>query len=346
MRYNLWLLIINQTYRYNMRGFLEYMHCLLAAMLFALPVGLMAQEREVVVVTDTFRLPATFVAPSGSVQKVPCVVMIHGSGPNDRDETVGPNKLFRDLADSLLAHGIASLRYEKRTRAYGAASLPAGREMDYDVEVVDDALSALRLAAQQPEVDGERLFIVGHSLGAMLAPRIAERAPKVAGVVMLAAPARKLTDLLIGQSIFLRNLYEKLPGVPQAALQQLDELQEKARNAQRLGTAQYDEALGLPAGLTPSYLAMDHQYDPVKTALALKQPLMLVQGERDYQVTMVDYALWCTGLMMRTGVTYCTYPKLNHLMREGEGAASPMEYATPKPLPQQLVADLVHFIKP
>ena len=330
----------------GMRSFFDYKQFLLAVLSLMLPLGLMAQEREVVVVTDTFRLPATFVAPSSRVQKVPCVVFIHGSGPNDRDETVGPNKLFRDLADSLAAHGIASLRYEKRTRIYGAASLPAGREMDYDVEVVDDALSALQWAAEQTEVDGSQLFVVGHSLGAMLAPRIAERAPQVAGVVMLAAPARKLTDLLIGQSIFLRNLYEKMPGVPPAALQQLDELQEKARNAQRLGTAEYDETLGLPAGLTPFYLKMDQQYDPVKTAFALKQPLMLVQGERDYQVTMVDYALWCAGLMMRTGVPYCSHPKLNHLMREGEGPAPPTEYATPKPLPQQLVTDLVRFIKP
>lgn len=329
-----------------MRRRFEFKYFLLTVLTLAWPLGLLAQERKVEVVTDTFRLPATFVAPSTTAQKLPCVVFIHGSGPNDRDETVGPNKLFRDLADSLASRGIASLRYEKRTRIYGAASLPAGREMDYDVEVVDDALSALRLAAEQPEVDGSRLFVVGHSLGAMLAPRIAERAPQVAGVVMLAAPARKLTDLLIGQSIFLRNLYEKMPGVPQTALQQLDELQEKARNAQRFGTAEYDEALGLPAGLTPSYLKMDQQYDPVKTAIALKQPLMLVQGERDYQVTMVDYALWCTGLMMRAGVTYCCCPKLNHLMREGEGPASPMEYATPKPLPQQLVTDLVRFIKP
>ena len=329
-----------------MRRRFEFKYFLLTVLTLAWPLGLLAQEREVEVVTDTFRLPATFVARSTTAQKLPCVVFIHGSGPNDRDETVGPNKLFRDLADSLAARGIASLRYEKRTRVYGAASLPVGREMDYDVEVVDDALSALRLAAEQPEVDGSRLFVVGHSLGAMLAPRIAERAPQVAGVVMLAAPARKLTDLLIGQSIFLRNLYEKMPGVPPTALQQLDELQEKARNAQRLGTAAYDEALGLPAGLAPSYLKMDQQYDPVKTAFALKQPLMLVQGERDYQVTMVDYALWCTGLMMRAGVTYCCYPKLTQLMREGEGPARPMEYATPKPLPQQLVTDLVRFIKP
>ena len=74
-------------------------HHLVAILLCALPLGLRAQEREVVVQTDTFRLPATFVAPAGGEGKFPCVVMVHGSGPNDRDETVGPNKLFRDLAD-------------------------------------------------------------------------------------------------------------------------------------------------------------------------------------------------------------------------------------------------------
>ena len=316
----------------------------LIATMLSICSALYGQGREVVVETDTFRLPATFLAPQG-VEKAPCVVLIHGSGPNDRDETVGPNKLFRDLADSLAAHGVASLRYDKRTRCYGAASVPAGRSLDYDVEVVDDALSALRLAAAQPEVDGSRLYVVGHSLGAMLAPRIAEKMPQVAGVVMLAAPARKMTDLLIGQSIFLKNLYEKI-GAPQQMRQRLEELESQARNAQRLGTADYDESVGLPAGLTASYLEMDKAYDPVKTAAALKQPLMLVQGERDYQVTMVDYALWCTGLMMKPGVTYCCYPKLNHLMREGEGPASPVEYATPKPLPRQLILDLVRFIKP
>ena len=210
----------------------------LIATMLSICSALYGQGREVVVETDTFRLPATFLAPQG-VEKAPCVVLIHGSGPNDRDETVGPNKLFRDLADSLAAYGIASLRYDKRTRCYGAASVPAGRSLDYDVEVVDDALSALRLAAAQPEVDGSRLYVVGHSLGAMLAPRIAEKLPQVAGVVMLAAPARKMTDLLIGQSIFLKNLYEKI-GAPQQMRQRLEELESQARNAQRLGTADYD----------------------------------------------------------------------------------------------------------
>lgn len=327
---------------YNISGTLRVWA---AAVLSVLPWVVCGQEREVVVQTDTFRLPATLAVPVGCEgTKVPCVVMVHGSGPNDRDETVGPNKLFRDLAEAFAARGIASLRYEKRTRVYGAASVPQGRKLDYDVEVVDDALSAIRLAAQCPEVDASRIFVLGHSLGAMLAPRIAQRSSEVCGAILLAAPARKLPDLLIGQGLFLQNLYSKMPGVPAAALQQLEEMVELARNAQKLGTPQYDEQKGLPIGLTADYLAMDAAYNPVTVAAQIPHPLMLVQGERDYQVTMVDYALWCSGLMFRQGVIYKTYPLLNHLMREGEGASGPMEYAVAKPLPKQLVDDLVQFI--
>ena len=277
--------------------------------------------------------------------KIPCVVMVHGSGPNDRDETVGPNKLFRDLADSLAAYGIASLRYEKRTRVYGAASLPAGRVLDYDVEVVDDACSALALAAAHEEIDPSQIYLLGHSLGALLAPRIAERYPSVAGAMMLAPPARKLPELMLGQGLYLKQLYGKMVGLPPMMMQQLENLVEQSRNALRWGTPQYDETIGLPKGLTPSYIEADRAYQPVVTACRIATPLLLIQGERDYQVTLVDYAQWCTGLMMRKNVTFRCYPKLNHLMREGEGMGTPMEYATASPLPSYVVQDIIAFVR-
>lgn len=322
-----------------------WLRCSVWMLCLALTTLVAGAEREVVVQTDTFRLPGTLRLPDGVQGKVPCVVMVHGSGPNDRDETIGPNKLFRDLAEGLAAQGIATLRYDKRTKVYGAASLPQGREMDYDVEVVEDAVSAVKLAALRPEVDAGRIVVLGHSLGAMLAPRIAGRVPGVAALVMLAAPARKLPDLMIGQCLYLQNYYGKMPGVPQEALGQLEQLLGQARNAQRMGTPEYDEQVGLPAGLSRAYLEMDKAYSPVGEAAALKQPMMLVQGGRDYQVTLVDYALWCSGLMGRKDVTYKNYPKLNHLMREGEGISGPMEYAVALPTSAELMADIAEFVR-
>ena len=92
------------------------------------------EERALAVETDGFRLPAVLALPKGRLARVPCVVLVHGSGPNDRDETVGPNKPFRDLAWGLAARGIATLRYDKRTRVYGADFVPEGRRMDMDTE--------------------------------------------------------------------------------------------------------------------------------------------------------------------------------------------------------------------
>ncbi len=132
--------------------------------------------------------------------------MVHGSGASDRDETVGANKPFRDLAYGLAERGIAVIRYDKRTKVYGADSAPAGKEITFDEESVDDALSAIKLARSIPTINPERIYILGHSLGGTLAPRIVQRSDKVpAGIILLAGAARPLEDLFISQVKFLAS---------------------------------------------------------------------------------------------------------------------------------------------
>ena len=105
----------------------------------ASPDSLAVVETDTAVVCGTFRLPATLTLPRRAVEegrRVPCVVLVHGSGPHDRDEAIGPNRPFRDLAWGLAARGIATLRYDKRTYVYRASSVPEGRQLDLDVETV------------------------------------------------------------------------------------------------------------------------------------------------------------------------------------------------------------------
>ena len=132
------------------------------------PDSLQVMERDTLVVCDAFRLPATLTLPRRAVEKgrpVPCVVLVHGSGPHDRDETIGPNKPFRDLARGLAARGIATLRYDKRTFVYRADCVPEGRQLDLDVETVDDAVAAVRLARTLPGVAADSVYVLGHSQG-------------------------------------------------------------------------------------------------------------------------------------------------------------------------------------
>ena len=249
--------------------------------------------REATVKNGKVQLPGTLVMPHGATAKrpVPAVVFVHGSGPNDRDETIGPNRLFRDLADSLAAAGIASLRYDKRTYVYRAETAKfSGGKLDYDVETVDDAVAAIDLLRRTAGIDPQRIYVVGHSQGAMLAPHIAARSGKAAGCVMLAAPARTLDVLLREQ---LRHL------APQSGM--------TAAQADSTAESMWHK---LPA----DYRAMASAYNPAAEAAALSVPMLFLQGGNDYQVTSADFSLYQESLRGNPHAHFVFLPEADHLM--------------------------------
>src|ERR1035438_4645996 len=142
------------------------------------------KEREVTVGDGEWKLPGTLTVPVGA-GPFPAVVLVHGSGPNDRDETVGGAKGFQDLGEGLASRGIVVLRYEKRTLQY-RARIASIANFTVQEEVVDDAVKAAALLRSLAEVNGSRVFVIGHSLGAYVAPRIAELDGKLAGIVLMA----------------------------------------------------------------------------------------------------------------------------------------------------------------
>src|SRR5690606_3360653 len=153
------------------------------------------QERDFSVGDGERALPGTLAMPEGASADapVPGVVLVHGSGPHDRDETIGPNRPFLDIARGLAAQGVAVLRYDKRTRA---------RPQDYadgkvtiDSETTDDAVAAVEALRKVPGVDPARVYVLGHSQGAMMAPRIAAKSGHVAGLGLFAAPARPMLEI-------------------------------------------------------------------------------------------------------------------------------------------------------
>jgi len=259
------------------------------------------------VVTGDIRLPATLELPEGE-GPFPAVVLLHGSGPHDRDETIGPNTPFKDLAEGLALRGVATLRYVKRTKQY-----PQRRVATVQDEVVDDAVSALELLRQQSEIDAKRVYVLGHSLGGYLVPRVAQTDRGVAGFVLLAANARPMLELAREQVEYL--------GAPPEVLEQL----------QRSAPATYWEDL--------------QAYDPVRETLEITGPVLILQGERDYQVTMTDFELWRTGLAGCENVTLRSYAKLNHLFVEGEGKSLPAEYSQPGHIPAYVLDDIAGFVK-
>ncbi|CAN5818315.1 hypothetical protein BH24ACI5_BH24ACI5_24340 [soil metagenome] len=136
-----------------------------------------AKESEVTVGTGQWALPATLTMPVGP-GPVPAVVLVHGSGPGDRDATVGQIKQFKDLALGLASRVIAVLRYDKRTRVHAnlMRELPGLTVKD---ETIDDAIAAVQVLRSTPGVDPNRIVVLGHSLGGMLVPRIAAAGPRL-----------------------------------------------------------------------------------------------------------------------------------------------------------------------
>jgi dienelactone hydrolase len=267
-------------------------------------------EREVTVGAGEWALPGTLSVPVGA-GPFPAVVLVHGSGPNDRDETVGKEMPFRDLAWGLASRGIAVLRYEKRTRAHGA-QLAAVKDLTVQQETVDDAVLAAELLRHTEGIDPKRVFVLGHSLGGMMIPRIGQKDPRLAGLIVMAGATRPLEDIILEQVSYLAAADGQ---VTDGEKKQIESLRAEVAKVKALKPGDTGTALGAP----DSYWLDLRGYNPPEAAKALRTPLLILQGERDYQVTMDNFEAWKKALAGRPNVTFKTYPKLNHLFVEGEG---------------------------
>jgi len=310
-------------------------------------------EKEIVVGEGKWALPGTLTLPKSASRddKVAAVVLVHGSGPNDRDETVGANKPFKDLAWGLASQGIAVLRYEKRTKEYQKELSQDPKEaanLTVKEETIEDAVSAVTLLKTVEEIDPHRIVVVGHSLGAMLGPKIAqiccessdshEPDTSISGLVMMAAPSRNLLDVIIDQTEYLANLDGNVDSDEMAEIKKIKEAAEKIKSGNLeegeivLGAykAYWDDLLG---------------YDQVKVAQELDIPILILQGERDYQVTMADLDIWKAALEGKPNVSIKVYPDLNHLFMSGEGKSTPNEYSEPSHVSEEVVNDIGEWIK-
>ncbi len=284
------------------------------------------EEKDITVGTGDWELPGTLAIPRGP-GPYPALVLVHGSGPNDRDETLGPNKPFKDLAWGLASRGIAVLRYDKRTKVYGArlASDPAlMASFTVAEEAVDDALAAVALLQGSDKIDGSGIFVLGHSLGGGLVPRIARagRDLGIRGFVILAGSTSPLEETILRQMKYLLGLDGSLSEEDQ---RQLKDLEDTAARIKALGEADVGSgAQYLNAGVR--YWLDLRGYDPPMAAKSVDRPLLVLQGGRDYQVTTDDLARWREALDGRTDVEFHLYPLLNHLFFAGRGMVTPNEY--------------------
>jgi dienelactone hydrolase len=250
---------------------------------------------------------------------VPGAVLLSGGGPFDRDETVGPNKPLKDLAWGLASRGIAVARFDKVTHARPKLASTPGFTMTE--EYVPPALAAVDALGKHPQIDAGRVFLAGHSMGGRVAPRIAQQNGSVAGLVLLAADTRPMHEAAIRVG---RHLVAMDPETYKPLLAVFEQ--------QAAAVADPDLSPNTPAeellfGFPASYWLELREYNPVATAVKLARPMLILQGGRDYQVTVEhDLADWRSALQDRDDITIRVHDKDDHLFFPGDQPSTPNDY--------------------
>ncbi|MGW0807923.1 serine aminopeptidase domain-containing protein [Nonomuraea sp. NPDC002799] len=293
-------------------------------------------EQEVTVGAGELAVPGTLSLPRGH-GPWPGVVLLGGGGPFDRDGTAGPNKPLKDLAWGLAARGVAVLRFDKVTYAH-ADRLPAGLTMTD--EYVPHAVAALHLLRGHPSVDPARVYVAGHSMGGKVAPRVAAAEPSVAGLVLLAGDAQPMQQAAVR---VVRHLASLDPGMRAA----VEVITRQAALVDSPDLSPATPAAELPFGYSAAYWLDLRGYDPVAAAAALGKPMLILQGGRDYQVTVADdLARWQAGLAHRPDVTFRVHDAGDHLFFPGSGPSTPADYEAPQHVDAAVVADIAGWLAP
>ena len=304
----------------------------------SLPASAGSGIRQIAVGVGSPPLYATLTLPAGK-GPFPAVVLVGGSGPGDQNESIGPNKPFQDIALGLAARGIASLRYDKRTLDY-----PQRRPADLHPtqEYVPDALTAIRMlttAAHRPPPHLRTRPLAGRQLCA------AHRQACPPGRRCHHAGRRDRDDRRH------HSAPAALPGEPARhgggdGQGRVAVIARHSRRDRRPRPTQKDPpAKVLLGGAHPVYFLSALAYNEVAAARDIPQPLLFLQGDRDYQVTVMnDLDVWLRGLEGRQGVTFAQFPKDDHLFFSGSGAPTPLEYTEPSHVDPKVIAAMASWI--
>ena len=269
----------------------------------------------------------------------PAAILLSGGGAFDRDGTAGPLKPLKDLAWGLGSRGVASLRFDK-VGAVHPDVLADTPEFTAADEYLPYARHAFQQLRQHPDIDAGRIHVVGHSMGAKMAPRVAEAEPGIAGLVLLAADAMPMQRNAVRVTRYLAAL-GLIPDGTVAAVER------QAANVERPDLSASTPIEDLPLGYSGAYWLDLRSYDPVATAKKLPQPMLILQGGRDYQVTVADdLALWRAGIGDRPDVDIRVYDADNHMFAPGTGPSTPAEYSVPANIDPAVIDDIVRWLDP
>ena len=258
--------------------------------------------------------------PDDTSVPVPAVVIVHGSGQHNMDGQVGETTPYLDIAEFLVTNGIAVIRYDKRTYTH-AVRLYAeiGNRMTFWEETVEDAVLAAELLRNDPRIDPDRVYIIGHSLGGVLAPRIHENGGDFAGLIMMGATSRSVLNIAaeqLGQVALEQIEMGIVERTDPAIIEGLEMIDEIIALDAAMVAMSAEEAQNTIAPLIGSSLyywrdLVIHSFERYVQDVTV--PMLVMQGGRDFQILAdLDFVLLQEILAGRDNVTFRLYEDLNH----------------------------------
>jgi dienelactone hydrolase len=303
-------------------------------------------EKIIIGENTKYPLNGLLTLPENITEPVPAVVFVHGSGSSNMDEKVGQLTPFKDLAEGLANKGIASIRYDKRSFAHGLKMVrDKSTIITVKEETIDDAILATELLKKDSRIDSHNIFIIGHSMGGMLAPRIDSEGGKYKGLIIMAGTPRKLEDVMLEQNEdvlsstkglvnwIVRKQVAKLSGLF-SGLYELSDEEAKKKKVMGGTTLYYFKEMGEHS--VADYLA------------TTKKPMLIVQGEKDFQVSVEkDFNEYKRLLNDKTNVEFRLYENLNHAFVNylySDILKAKQEYNTERHIGEEVISDIADWI--
>lgn len=305
-------------------------------------------EIEKIIIGENTKYPLNglLTLPENITEPVPAVVFVHGSGSSNMDEKVGQLTPFKDLAEGFANKGIASIRYDKRSFAHGLKMVrDKSTIITVKEETIDDAILATELLKKDSRIDSHNIFIIGHSMGGMLAPRIDSEGGKYKGLIIMAGTPRKLEDVMLEQNEavlsstkglvnwIVRKQVAKLSGLF-SGLYELSDEEAKKKKVMGGTTLYYFKEMGEHS--VADYLA------------TTKKPMLIVQGEKDFQVSVEkDFNEYKRLLNDKTNVEFRLYENLNHAFVNylySDILKAKQEYNTERHIGEEVIFDIADWI--
>lgn len=277
-------------------------------------------------------LAGTLTQPRGS-DLVPAVVLVSGSGPQDRDESIWEHRPFAVLADHLSRRGIAVLRYDDRGFAESTGDFATGTSLDF----AGDAMAALRWLRAQPGIDPNQIGVIGHSEGGLIAPIMAAEVDAPDFLVLLAGPGTSGREIVLEQSALIARAAGGAPEDVASMVEALEIMTAQAALAENgadvraritpMLTDEFMARLGVPADQKELFLVQITRdwyvdflnHDPIPYLQAVDQPVLAIIGSLDLQVPAPsNLAGLRRGLAHNADATILELEGLNHMFQPAQ----------------------------